>query len=62
MIKLTIQMSHIVVRCYPFDGKPRPQLLEQVWQISEALDKANIKLYGGTLQKNNILLHDGIKN
>jgi 2-polyprenyl-3-methyl-5-hydroxy-6-metoxy-1,4-benzoquinol methylase len=35
-------------------------MLQQVWQISEALDSNNIKLYGGTLQKNNLLLHDGI--
>ena len=56
---LTIHMSYCG-EVFPYDGKPRPELLEQVWQISEALDKANIKLYGGTLQKNNILLHDGL--
>jgi len=57
--KLTIKMTYCG-EIFPYDGKPRPQLLEQVWEISEALDQAEIKLYGGTLQKNNILLHDGV--
>ena len=57
--KLTIWMSYCG-EMFPYDGKPRPELLSQVWEISEALDNANIKLYGGTLQKNNLLLHNGI--
>ena len=57
--KLTIQMSYCG-EIFPFDNKPRPELLDQVWEISEAIEKANIKLLGFGLQKNNILLHDGI--
>ena len=57
--KLTIEMTYCG-EIFPYDGKARPELLEHVWQISEALDNANIKLYGGTLQKNNLLLHNGI--
>ena len=56
---LSIEMSYCG-KVFPYDGKPRPEMLQQVWQISEALDSNNIKLYGGTLQKNNLLLHDGI--
>ena len=29
---------------YPFDGKPRPHLLEQVWEISEAIEKDKYKI------------------
>ena len=57
--KRLIQMSYCG-ESYPFDGKPRPHLLEQVWEISEAIEKANIKLLGFGLQTNNILLHDGV--
>jgi len=57
--KRLIQMSYCG-EPYPFDGKPRPHLLEQVWEISEAIEKANIKLLGFGLQTNNILLHDGV--
>ena len=57
--KLTIEMTYCG-EIFPYDNKPRPELLSQAWEISEALDNANIKLYGGTLQKNNILLHEGI--
>ena len=48
--KLTIEMTYCG-EIFPYDNKPRPELLSQAWEISEALDNANIKLYGGTLQK-----------
>ena len=57
--KLEFKMSYCGEQ-FPYDKKPRTKLLPQVWEISEALEEADIKLYGYNLQSKNIMLHDDI--
>lgn len=52
---LTIKMTYCGEN---YDGKPRPELIPQVWEISEALENADIKIYTEHMPFLGMMLHD----